>query len=182
MDGLIIFFQNSHIMNIKLDPLGFITNVAILLAQIGINCQNPFYNPIMSLIKGIKDISDQQKIKGFLQNLSERVQALERQQISIEYFSSPQFAQELRSLIYTHQLSELNEKKHQFANYFASCCRCASIDKLNAQKYFLLLQNIDIIEYYILTLLPRYSVASCNASSIYHRTKKLLLTFQRRMY
>lgn len=151
------------------DTLKIFDDIALLLAQIGINSQNPNYSPIFDIIKGLKDQADRIKVKILLEDLVRRVHILENKQGSIEYFSSQRFVQELSALLYSQQLDNLNEKKCLYANYFISCCRCASIEKLNTQKYYSLLQSLDILEYHILTLIPEINIAACNASSLYRR-------------
>lgn len=143
-----------------------IVEITQLLCGWGISSLHPEYAGIMNIVNDINNIQDLCAIKKCLIKIDERLKNIERDNVSQEYLSSHLFVDEIKQLLYIQERNDLEQKKELYANYFEHCCNCASISKINTERYFKLLQLIDVLSLSILKEIPVHYIATCNKISL----------------
>ena len=134
---------------------------------IGFSAKYPEYAVAIEVIKGITSVIGKTKVRCLFTELFERVDELRKDNVPLDYLSSPQFIQDIEQLLYEKSLEDLEQKRLLYGNYFESCCRCSSTEKQNIQRYYTILKDLDLIEFAILKLLPVNEVTRFTAPRIY---------------
>ena len=137
-----------------------IKDSALCAVTLGVSAKYPEMALAMSAISAAASIYSFSYVRNILTDLFLRIEKMREDKVSMEYFSSPQFAMDIKQLLYEQSLNDLEQKRLLYANYFESCCRCSNVEKLKSQKYFNLLRELDILELAVLKALPsRASIA-----------------------
>ncbi len=132
----------------------------------GLTTLHPEYAGFVNVLTNIGNILELHSIKKFLIEVDNRLKNIGDSSVSQAYLSSPQFIGDLKQLLYIHERNDLEQKKELYVNYFENCCNCASISKINKERYFHLLQSIDIFALAVLKEIPERYVAACNKDSL----------------
>lgn len=123
---------------------------AICAVTLGLSNNYPELAPIIEVVSAASNILSFAYVRNILVELSTRFEKMKSENIQMEYLHSPQFVMDIKQLLYEQSLEDLEQKKLLYANYFESRCRCSDVEKLNSQKYFYLLRELDILEFAML--------------------------------
>ena len=123
---------------------------------LGLTANYPEYTVAIEAIRGMTSVISWAKIRCLFTELFSRTDEMRKDNVPMDYLSSPQFIQEVEQLLYEKSLEDLEQKRLLYANYFESCCRCSNIEKIKSQKYFNLLRELDLLEFSILKELPSH--------------------------
>lgn len=135
---------------------------AICAVTLGLSNNYPELAPIIEVVSAASNILSFAYVRNILIELSTRFEKMRSENIQMEYLHSPQFVMDIKQLLYEQSLEDLEQKKLLYANYFESRCRCSDVEKLNSQKYFYLLRELDILEFAMLKKLsPTIRTPQC---------------------
>ena len=140
---------------------------SIVAVTTGISLKYPELAGVMGAITGAATVLGMEKIRCLIAEISGRVEGMRKDNVPMDYLSSPQFIQDIQRLLYEKSLEDLEQKRLLYGNYFESCCRRFSTEKQNLQRYYVLLKDLDLIEFAILKLLPANEVTRYTANKIY---------------
>lgn len=128
----------------------------ISAVTLGVSANYPELALAMNAISTAANVFSFRHVRNILIELASRIDKLRDDNVSMDYLSSPQFATDIKQLLYEQSIEDLEQKRLLYANYFESCCRCSNIEKIKSQKYFNLLRELDLLEYSILKELPSH--------------------------
>ena len=139
----------------------------ISAVTLGVSANYPELALAMSAISTAANVFSFRHVRNILIELASRIDKLRDDNVSMDYLSSPQFATDIKQLLYEQSIEDLEQKRLLYANYFESCCRCSDIEKIKSQKFFNLLKEIDILELAVLKVLPTNGSYPKHITSIY---------------
>ena len=142
---------------------------SIVAATTGLSLKYPELADLMGAITGVATVFSLSKFRCLFAELFKRVDGMRKDNVPMDYLSSPQFIQDIEQLLYEKSLEDLEQKRLLYGNYFESCCRCFSTEKQNIQRYYAILKDLDLIEFAILKLLPEREATLYTANRIYER-------------
>ena len=116
-------------------------SIAAIAAVVSMNYPDLAF--LMGVLTSATVTISQAKFRCLFTEIFSKVERLRQENVNIEYLSSPQFIHEVELLLHEKSLEDLEQKRMLYANYFESCCRCSSTEKLNSQRYFVLLKDLD---------------------------------------
>jgi hypothetical protein len=133
-----------------------ITDGTICAVTLGISANYPELALAMSAISSAANVFSFSHVRDILVELASRIDKMRDDNVTMEYLSSPQFAMDIKQLLYEQNLEDLEQKRLWYANYFESCCRCSNVEKIKSQKYFKILRELDLLEFSVMKELPSH--------------------------
>ena len=150
------------------NDIGTLKDSAICAVTLGLSTKYPEMAPAMSAIGAAASVLSFRHVRNILLELTSRIEKMREDKVSMAYLRSPQFAIDIKQLLYEQSLDDLEQKRLLYANYFESCCRCSDIEKIKSQKFFNLLKELDILELAVLKALPNKGSYPKHITSIYN--------------
>ena len=150
------------------NAISAITDGTISAVTLWFSTKYPDLAPAMNALNCAATVYGVAKLRSLFTAISDSVDNMKRDKVSMEYLSSPEFIHEVSQLLYEKSLEDIEQKRLRYANYFESCCRCSDIEKIKSQKFFNLLKELDILELAVLKALPNKGSYPKHITSIYN--------------